>query len=286
MAINNSEYYDTLGVDKDADEATIKKAYRKLALKWHPDKNQDNKIDAERKFKNISEAYEEHSDAEKKEQVVSDKTFKPESPVFLKRWRLESKRNRSGNLMLVLVEGLPNGDEYIISFPMYKVQAVLDELSEFASFWKDMVASGSTISEDDSLKSEDIRSGQRRICFDMRKNRRGVYLKISYGDTRRAVTLAAQDIMDIHSLMSEVVKECDEEGHLPGFQVMKFGGRTRFYFDCGSDDRGSFVRISEVSDKCRSSIVIPVEGLGEFRDILSSFHDSLAGKCHDPKSNV
>ena len=47
-----------LGLSSDASESDIKKAYRKLAIKWHPDKNPDNKQMAEEKFKEIGEAYE------------------------------------------------------------------------------------------------------------------------------------------------------------------------------------------------------------------------------------
>ena len=59
------DYYETLGVKKDASVDEIKKAYRTLAKEWHPDKNQNNK-EAEEKFKEISEAYEHLSDADKK----------------------------------------------------------------------------------------------------------------------------------------------------------------------------------------------------------------------------
>lgn len=52
------DYYKILKVDKNATEEELKKAYRKLAMKWHPDKNPSNKKDAEAKFKEISEAYE------------------------------------------------------------------------------------------------------------------------------------------------------------------------------------------------------------------------------------
>lgn len=51
------DYYKILGVDKKATDEDLKKAYRKLAMKWHPDKNRYNKKDAEAKFKQISEAY-------------------------------------------------------------------------------------------------------------------------------------------------------------------------------------------------------------------------------------
>ena len=51
-----------LGVSKDADDKQLKKAYRKLAVKWHPDKNPDNVEQAEEKFKEINEAYEVLSD--------------------------------------------------------------------------------------------------------------------------------------------------------------------------------------------------------------------------------
>lgn len=60
------DYYKILGVDKNAKDDDLKKAYRKLAMKWHPDKNPDNKKEAEAKFKQISEAYDVLSDPEKR----------------------------------------------------------------------------------------------------------------------------------------------------------------------------------------------------------------------------
>lgn len=60
------DYYEVLGVSKSASDAEIKKAYRKLALKYHPDKNPDD-AEAEAKFKEAAEAYEVLSNAEKKQ---------------------------------------------------------------------------------------------------------------------------------------------------------------------------------------------------------------------------
>ncbi|MEF8874810.1 MAG: molecular chaperone DnaJ [Candidatus Thermoplasmatota archaeon] len=64
--MNDEDYYDILGVDKDASEEDIKKAYRKKAKKYHPDKNPDNTEEAREKFKKVSEAYEVLADEEKR----------------------------------------------------------------------------------------------------------------------------------------------------------------------------------------------------------------------------
>ena len=61
----SKDYYESLGLKKGASEEEIKRAFRKLAIKYHPDKNQGNK-EAEEKFKEINEAYQVLSDPEKK----------------------------------------------------------------------------------------------------------------------------------------------------------------------------------------------------------------------------
>ena len=67
MAEQKRDYYEVLGVDKNADDATLKKAYREMAKKYHPDMHPGDK-DAEAKFKEASEAYAVLSDAEKRRQ--------------------------------------------------------------------------------------------------------------------------------------------------------------------------------------------------------------------------
>ena len=61
-----SDYYDILGVSKSASADEIKKAYRKQAVEWHPDKHKDNKEAAEKRFKEVNEAYQILHDSEKR----------------------------------------------------------------------------------------------------------------------------------------------------------------------------------------------------------------------------
>ncbi|XP_023415666.1 dnaJ homolog subfamily B member 7 [Loxodonta africana] len=62
-----ADYYEILGVQRYASPEDIKKAYHKVALKWHPDKNPENKEEAERRFKEVAEAYEVLSNDEKRD---------------------------------------------------------------------------------------------------------------------------------------------------------------------------------------------------------------------------
>ena len=77
--MSKQDYYDVLGVSKDADSSSLKSAYRKLAMKYHPDKNPGD-VESEKKFKEISEAYEILSNSEKN--AVSNATI-PRPIAFL-----------------------------------------------------------------------------------------------------------------------------------------------------------------------------------------------------------
>lgn len=64
--MSKRDYYEVLGISRDASEADLKKAYRRLAMKYHPDRNNDSSEEAEIKFKEAKEAYEILSDANKR----------------------------------------------------------------------------------------------------------------------------------------------------------------------------------------------------------------------------
>ena len=65
--MRDTKLYDLLGISPDADDKAIKKAYKKLSIKWHPDKNPNNKDEATKKFQEITEAYSVLSDPQKRE---------------------------------------------------------------------------------------------------------------------------------------------------------------------------------------------------------------------------
>merc|ERR1712129_437018 len=64
--VSMSDYYSVLNLEKDASEDDIKRSYKILARKWHPDKNPANQEEANKKFKEISEAYQTLSNADKR----------------------------------------------------------------------------------------------------------------------------------------------------------------------------------------------------------------------------
>lgn len=80
--MSKKNYYDVLGVSESSSQEDIKKVYRKLAVKYHPDKNPTNKKEAETRFKEISEAYYVLSDAARRTQYDQARRFGGSSSNF------------------------------------------------------------------------------------------------------------------------------------------------------------------------------------------------------------
>lgn len=219
-----------------------------------------------------------NSRGETDNEELATRTFRIQS----KRYYVDVKQNMRGKF-IKLVEGLSNGAKNRISFPMGIVPEVRDKLLSFNEFYKGLDENRELPEEVERLKSEDIRAAQRKIYFDLKENKRGVFLRISstasYGASRQTIALPAQGIVDISSCLTEFLEEYgggeeEESVNLPEFQEMRVE-RKRFYFDCGSNDRGSFLRISEVTNRYRSSITIPKEGLDKFLSIASEIAGTM-----------
>ena len=91
MAESKRDYYEVLGVPKDADDDALKKAYRKLAKKYHPDANPGDK-EAEAKFKEASEAYSVLSDPQKRQQYGYFRGYLWRRPFFQGKKRAHAGR--------------------------------------------------------------------------------------------------------------------------------------------------------------------------------------------------
>ncbi|KAH0692068.1 hypothetical protein KY285_019165 [Solanum tuberosum] len=92
------DYYKTLKVSRNASEEDLKKSYKRLAMKWHPDKNSENMKEAEAKFKQISEAYDVLSDPQKRQiydiygdEALKSGQFDPSSPSDRRGFKFNSR---------------------------------------------------------------------------------------------------------------------------------------------------------------------------------------------------
>jgi len=202
-----------------------------------------------------------------------------------KRYYVDVKQNNRGRF-IKLVEGLPNGSKNRISFPMAIVGEVHDKLASFQEFYDKIDPDTERDPpEDGRLKSDDIRAAQRKIYFDLKENKRGVFLRISstasYGASRQTIALPGEGIAQIKECLSDFLEDFGQEEQssidLPEFKEMRIE-RKRFYFDCGSNDRGAFLRISEVTSRYRSSITVPRQGLEKFTGIINDIMGQMDAK--------
>jgi molecular chaperone DnaJ len=115
----NKNYYKILGIKDDADDDTIKKAYRKLALKYHPDKNSGNN-EAEEKFKEISEAYEVLKDPQKRRSYDHKGSYFDSWTSVFHRSNVDPKENlHIRSLLGVSLKDVCLGSKQTITYPRY-----------------------------------------------------------------------------------------------------------------------------------------------------------------------
>lgn len=155
------------------------------------------------------------------------------------------------------------------------------KLTSFANFLAQAPKREEDSEEAGDLMNESIRGPNNRMYYlDLKENNRGKFLKINqtgqYGRGGRTnIAVPAQGIVDIRNALSEVLEQygSDEEevaSDLPDSREQRVE-QKRFYFDVGSNARGVYLRISEVTANYRNSITIPKKGWGSIRDIIDDF---------------
>lgn len=199
-----------------------------------------------------------------------------------KRYYVDVKENSRGRF-IKLVEGLPNGTKNRINIPMALVSEFRNKLASFHEIYNKLDPNRPQEPqnpENDKLHSDIIRGSGRRIYMDLKENKRGQFLRISAAGNmaqRMTIALPAQGIVDVRNVLTEFLEQygTDENaGELPDSKEMRVE-RKRFYFDCGRNDRGSFLRVSEVTSNYRSSITIPKQGLQKFKENFCEMIDKM-----------
>lgn len=222
-----------------------------------------------------------------------------------KRFFVDVKQNQRGKFIKLVEVGPNRRSRIILSFPaaadlrdrLGEFQKTYSELSPFVENKEAPPASGDKSSvaktsrnnssanryTEDRISSETIIQENRRYYLDLKQNARGRFLRITMStQTQRAqIVVPAQGMESLKSLLHDLLEEFatpeDLKDHLTEIepQKLRIDGRM-FYFDIGSDRRGTFLRISEVRSTYRTAITIPESHWDKFRDILSEYSEKLA----------
>jgi len=138
---------------------------------------------------------------------------------------------------------------------------------------------------DGLIKSETFTKDRKRYYLDLKENQRGRFLRVSMvvpgprGGARTQVAIPAQGLIEFKDQLADMLErystasEEASQADLPESKSLRADNKT-FYFDCGSNQRGIFLKISEVrQNRYRTSITVPEKYLKQFRDQIAEFVD-------------
>jgi len=143
--VEYKDYYEVLGVPKDADEKAIKAAYRKLARKYHPDVNPNGKAEAESKFKEINEAYE----------VLSDKEKRAKYDQFGADWQRAQQSGQTGDFDWSRYQTGQQEGGYT-RYTNEDLQDLFGEGAPFSDFFTHLFGAGATQAQPRATRGRDI----------------------------------------------------------------------------------------------------------------------------------
>lgn len=171
-----------------------------------------------------------------------------------------------------------------------------DHLSSFSDFYSSLgPPNPDNLPDDGKLKSEMMIKDNRRYYLDLKENVRGRFLRVSQtitrGGPRSQIAIPAQGMIEFRDSLTDLLEEfgtsdCGGLGGLKGANGMPGGGELpegrhmraenkNFYFDIGQNNRGIYMRISEVKSNFRTSITVSEKYWSRFRDIFQDYCDKM-----------
>ncbi|XP_017785114.1 PREDICTED: transcriptional activator protein Pur-beta isoform X3 [Nicrophorus vespilloides] len=206
-----------------------------------------------------------------------------------KRFYLDVKQNRRGRFIKVAEIGA-DGRRSQIFLALTTAGEFRDHLNAFSDFYSSLgPPNPDTVPDDGKLKSEMMLKENRRYYLDLKENSRGRFLRVSQtitrGGPRSQIAIPAQGMIEFRDALTDLLEEfnCDDHTYkpdLPDGRHLHVDNKN-FYFDVGQNNRGVYMRISEVKSNFRTSITVPEKSWHRFRDILAEYCDKARPPIHD-----
>ncbi|BET02770.1 transcriptional activator protein [Nesidiocoris tenuis] len=203
-----------------------------------------------------------------------------------KRFYLDVKQNRRGRFIKV-AEIASDGRRSQIFLALSTAAELRDYLSTFSDFYASLgPPNPDNLPEDGKLKSEMMIKDNRRYYLDLKENARGRFLRVSQvsqtisrGGPRSQIAIPAQGMIEFRDALTDLLVEFGTDdggfkGELPEGKHMRVDNKN-FYFDIGQNNRGIYMRISEVKTNFRTAITVPEKSWGRFRDIFADYCDKM-----------
>lgn len=197
-----------------------------------------------------------------------------------KRFYLDVKQNRRGRFIKIAEVGA-GGQKNRIMMSMGVAAEFRDHLTQFGDLYASLgPPNPDALPEGGQIKSETISKERRRYYLDLKENNRGRFLRVAQSiqnGPRSVIVIPAQGIIECRDALTKLLEEfgtTDDDSELPEGKQFRVDNKV-FYFDIGQNDRGVFMRISEVRTNVRSAITIPERSWKRFRDIFHEVCDKM-----------
>ncbi|CAF3810420.1 unnamed protein product [Rotaria sp. Silwood1] len=219
------------------------------------------------------------------EEELASKTLHIQS----KRFYLDVKQNRRGRF-LKIAEVSSGGRKSRILMSMNIANELRDHLQSFDAHLRTLDEQSFN---NDQLRSSVISRDDRKYYLDLKENERGRFLRISMvgvNTPRTQIAIPAQGIQQLCETLTSLIEEFgNEDDHepaeLPESKYLRVGNKN-FYFDTGSNNRGVFLRISEVRPNYRTAITIPEKVWSHFRDNINDFICTMNNQRNNTTSTI